>query len=54
MALIIGATRVVLGVHWASDVIAGWAFGAGWAAMWFQLAAHLRDARQPASPHEPG
>lgn len=54
MALLIGATRVVLGVHWASDVMAGWAFGAGWAAMWFQLAAHLRDARQPASPHEPG
>lgn len=46
MALLIGATRVVLGVHWASDVMAGWAFGAGWAAMWFQLAAHLRDARR--------
>lgn len=43
MALLIGITRVVLGVHWASDVVAGWAFGAGWAAMCLQLATHLRD-----------
>jgi undecaprenyl-diphosphatase len=45
MALLIGTTRIVLGVHWSSDVVAGWAFGTGWAALWFQLAAHLRDAR---------
>jgi undecaprenyl-diphosphatase len=28
-------------------VLAGWAFGAGWAALWFCLAAQLRDARRP-------
>lgn len=30
LSLIIGATRPFLGVHWPSDVIAGWAFGIAW------------------------
>lgn len=28
--LLVGLTRVALGVHYPSDVIAGWALGAGW------------------------
>lgn len=39
----IGISRVLLGVHWASDVLGGWAFGAGWAALWFCAALQLRD-----------
>ena len=39
---LIGVSRVVLEVHWATDVLAGWAFGSAWALAWLLLDWHLR------------
>lgn len=38
---LVGASRVYLGVHWASDVAAGWAAGAAWALLCWLVARRL-------------
>jgi undecaprenyl-diphosphatase len=37
LALLVGLTRLVLAVHWPSDVIGGWAFGAAWTLLLLRL-----------------
>lgn len=49
MSLQIGASRVMLGVHWPSDVIGGWAFGLLWVAICMRLANARPDADTPAT-----
>jgi undecaprenyl-diphosphatase len=53
MALLVGLSRMALGVHWATDVVAGWAFGAAWALAWLLLARRL-TRRNPRSLGEDG
>ena len=37
LVALIGVSRVYLGVHWPSDVLAGWAFGSCWALLWWGI-----------------
>lgn len=48
LSLLIGTSRVMLGVHWPSDVIGGWSFGLLWVLIALPLAERrfARDSRE--------
>ena len=44
ISFLIGSSRVMLGVHWPSDVVGGWAFGMLWVLLTLRLAKRLVNA----------
>ena len=48
LSLLIGTSRVMLGVHWPSDVVGGWSFGLLWVLVTLRPAERLfgRDSRR--------
>jgi undecaprenyl-diphosphatase len=52
LTFLVGVSRVAMGVHWPTDVLAGWSAGLVWALLCWLVARYLQHKRMVEQPEE--